>query len=158
MLSYNERLNLVIDAQDHLRTAIDLIQQAVEDTPLEARADAYVIGHLKSWMDSLYNQPANLEEIANELEALGLDETGPQQPDDLGAVQVTIKVGSHGVSVRNVMGGFLHSEVYGECPAFNVAGVIGRCQREGWFITGFVFDFDPLSASECLDLAALAGL
>ena len=43
-----ERINLIQEAEQKIVEAIDLIKEAVADTPEEAGCDAYILGHLKT--------------------------------------------------------------------------------------------------------------
>jgi hypothetical protein len=45
-----DRINDLVDAREHLESAIDLIRVAVRGTSEENRADAYIIPHLQSWL------------------------------------------------------------------------------------------------------------
>lgn len=46
-----ERIELLEQAQEKLREAIDLIREAVADTNQESSAEAYIIGHLENWAE-----------------------------------------------------------------------------------------------------------
>ncbi len=51
-LSTQERIIKLEDAQEHIQSAITLIEQALKNTQHETHANAYIIGHLKNWIDS----------------------------------------------------------------------------------------------------------
>ncbi len=67
MLDKHERIEMLRDAQKLLYDVTQLIADAVDDTPLERSADAYIIPHLQSWIEDPY-QSANLEELIQALE------------------------------------------------------------------------------------------
>jgi hypothetical protein len=46
-----ERIDMLNEAQRKLAEAIELIGCAVQGTEYEASADAYILGHLRAWMD-----------------------------------------------------------------------------------------------------------
>jgi hypothetical protein len=48
----HERVDLLIEAQEKLSQAISLIEEGLKGTPHERHADAYIIGHLRSWIDA----------------------------------------------------------------------------------------------------------
>jgi hypothetical protein len=68
ILTTGERIDLLLDAQRNLETAIQQISDAVKDTCVEDRAEAYTLPHLQGWASDLTNQPGNLDELMNELE------------------------------------------------------------------------------------------
>ena len=47
-----ERIELLVEAQDKLSQAINLIEEGLRGTSHENHADAYIIGHLRSWIDA----------------------------------------------------------------------------------------------------------
>lgn len=47
-----DRIDLLIEAQDKLSQAISLIEEGLKGTSYERHADAYIIGHLRSWIDA----------------------------------------------------------------------------------------------------------
>jgi len=51
-MNKNERLYLLDDAQCKLSEAIELIETALKGTKYEAHARAYILGHLKNWIDA----------------------------------------------------------------------------------------------------------
>ena len=71
-----ERIELLEDAREHLQQALDLIRQAVDDTPVEDYARAYIIPTLvmaaNSEHEYLGSQPANIDELIRAFE--GADE------------------------------------------------------------------------------------
>jgi len=71
-----ERIELLEDAREHLQQALDLIRQAVDDTPVEDYARAYIIPTLvmaaRSEHEYLGSQPANIDELIRAFE--GADE------------------------------------------------------------------------------------
>lgn len=62
-----ERIDMLREAQKLLYDVAQLIEDAVDGTPVEHRAHAYIIPHLQSWIEDPY-QTANLEELIAELE------------------------------------------------------------------------------------------
>ena len=48
----HERVDLLMEAQDKLSQAISLIEEGLKGTSHERHADAYIIGHLRSWIDA----------------------------------------------------------------------------------------------------------
>ena len=62
-----ERIELLEDAREHLQQALDLIREAVDDTPVEDYARAYIIPTLvmaaRSEHEYLGSQPANIDEL-----------------------------------------------------------------------------------------------
>jgi len=71
-----ERIELLEDAREHLQQALDLIREAVDDTPVEDYARAYIIPTLvmaaHSEHEYLGSQPANIDELIRAFE--GADE------------------------------------------------------------------------------------
>ena len=71
-----ERIELLEDAREHLQQALDLIREAVDDTPVEDYARAYIIPTLvmaaRSEHEYLGSQPANIDELIRAFE--GADE------------------------------------------------------------------------------------
>ena len=51
-MNKQDRIDLLDEAQCKLAEAIELIETALRGTEHEAHAQAYIIGHLGSWMDS----------------------------------------------------------------------------------------------------------
>lgn len=47
-----ERIKLLEEAQAKLEEAIGLIDKALRGTTHQRHADAYLLGHLRNWMDS----------------------------------------------------------------------------------------------------------
>jgi hypothetical protein len=68
ILTTGERIDLLLDAQRNLETAIQQIRDAIKGTCVEDRAQAYTLPHLAGWASDLTNQPGNLDELMNELE------------------------------------------------------------------------------------------
>lgn len=54
MLNSNDRLDALEQARDHLFEAMELIEAAVAGTPLADEADAYILAHLRDWVESEY--------------------------------------------------------------------------------------------------------
>jgi hypothetical protein len=46
-----ERIELLIEAQQKLSETVALIEEALKGTSHERHADAYIIGHLNNWID-----------------------------------------------------------------------------------------------------------
>lgn len=46
-----ERIELLIEAQQKLSETVALIEEALKGTTHERHADAYIIGHLNNWID-----------------------------------------------------------------------------------------------------------
>ena len=69
----DDRLEMLDEAREHLETAIDLISQAVRGTSEDARANAYIIPHLQSWIDSKYEQ-ITIDSMVNTFSHEGNDE------------------------------------------------------------------------------------
>ncbi len=51
-MTTQERKDTLHEAMDQLNQAIDNIQCALRGTSHERQADAYILGHLRSWIDS----------------------------------------------------------------------------------------------------------
>ena len=70
-----ERIELLEDAREHLQQALDLIREAVDDTPVEDYARAYIIPTLvmaaNSEHEYLGSQPANIDELIRAFEGAG---------------------------------------------------------------------------------------
>jgi len=68
----HERIEMLEDAREHLQQALDLIRQAVDDTPIEDFARAYIIPTLvmaaRSEHEYLGSQPANIDELIRAFE------------------------------------------------------------------------------------------
>ena len=47
-----ERIELLTEAQQKLNECIDLIKTALKGTSDERYADAYILGHLRNWVDA----------------------------------------------------------------------------------------------------------
>ena len=50
-LTAEERIEMLEDAKDKLWTAIELIQEALYETEHQRHAEAYIIPHLKGWIE-----------------------------------------------------------------------------------------------------------
>jgi hypothetical protein len=46
-----KKIDNLNEASEKIAEAIDLISEAVQDTPMERSANAYIIAHLSNWMD-----------------------------------------------------------------------------------------------------------
>lgn len=66
---YNDRIEDLEEARQHLEEAIALITTATRGTDEEIRANAYIIPHLQSWLSKEY------ESIDNLIAALEKEET-----------------------------------------------------------------------------------
>jgi hypothetical protein len=51
-MNLEERKELLMEAQEQLNLAIDNIKTALRGTGHEHYADAYILGHLRSWIDA----------------------------------------------------------------------------------------------------------
>jgi hypothetical protein len=51
-MDLRDRKQALHEAMDQLDSAIDNIRVALRGTSLEGHANAYIIGHLRSWVDS----------------------------------------------------------------------------------------------------------
>lgn len=51
-MTKEDRIEMLIDAQEHLFSAIKMIEDALQGTEQEAHADAYIIAHLNNWINS----------------------------------------------------------------------------------------------------------
>lgn len=51
-MTKRDRIELLIEAQNHLADAIELIADALQGTEHEAHADAYILTHLQNWIHS----------------------------------------------------------------------------------------------------------
>jgi hypothetical protein len=51
-MTTQERKDTLHEAMDQLNQAIDNIQYALRGTSHERHADAYILGHLRNWIDS----------------------------------------------------------------------------------------------------------
>lgn len=67
MLTKDERIDLLRDAQKMLYDAAQMIEDAVDGTPVEHRAHAYTVPHLQMWIEDPY-QSGNIEELIDALE------------------------------------------------------------------------------------------
>ena len=68
-----ERINLLVEAQDKLSQAISLIEEGLRGTSHERHADAYIIGHLRSWIDA-YGYDMGIQQYIDRLEKEGEEE------------------------------------------------------------------------------------
>lgn len=50
-MATEERIKLLIEAQQKLSETVALIEEALKGTSHERHADAYIIGHLNNWID-----------------------------------------------------------------------------------------------------------
>ncbi len=62
-----ERINLLVEAQDKLSQAISLIEEGLRGTSHERHADAYIVGHLRSWIDA-YGYDMGIQQYIDRLE------------------------------------------------------------------------------------------
>lgn len=51
-MTRQERITLLVEAQEELEEVINKIKQAVEGTSTEQHTNAYLISHLDSWRDT----------------------------------------------------------------------------------------------------------
>jgi hypothetical protein len=51
-MDLRDRKQVLYEAMDQLDSAIDNIRVALRGTSFEGHANAYIIGHLRSWIDS----------------------------------------------------------------------------------------------------------
>lgn len=72
-MDQQERIDMLREAQKLLYDVAQMIEDAVDGTPVEHRANAYIIPHLQSWIEDPY-QSANIEELINDLESPEDDE------------------------------------------------------------------------------------
>lgn len=54
-MNKRDRIEALHDAERQLNLAIDNIKVALRGTSHEGYADAYIVGHLTSWLDSDFN-------------------------------------------------------------------------------------------------------
>ncbi|MBN1966560.1 MAG: hypothetical protein JW910_18050 [Anaerolineae bacterium] len=69
--TFEERDELLLDAREHLETAIELIRQAVSGTEVAVRANAYILPHLERWIGDEYT---SIEALRNDLMGRGDEE------------------------------------------------------------------------------------
>ena len=62
-----ERINLLVEAQENLSRAISLIEEGLRGTSHERHADAYIIGHLRSWIDA-YGYDMGIQQYIDRLD------------------------------------------------------------------------------------------
>jgi hypothetical protein len=62
-----ERIELLVEAQDKLSQAINLIEEGLRGTSHERHADAYIIGHLRSWIDA-YGYDMGIQQYIDRLD------------------------------------------------------------------------------------------
>ena len=63
-----ERIELLREAQEQLNQSIELIRVALRGTNQETHANAYILGHLKNWVDASGNYNMGIEQYIEELE------------------------------------------------------------------------------------------
>ena len=66
-MTTEERIELLVEAQDKLSQAISLIEEGLRGTSHERHADAYIIGHLRSWIDA-YGYDMGIQQYIDRLE------------------------------------------------------------------------------------------
>lgn len=71
-----ERINLLVEAQENLSRAISLIEEGLKGTSYERHADAYIIGHLHSWIDA-YGYDMGIQQYIDRL-----DEENEEEDED----------------------------------------------------------------------------
>ena len=64
-LTTQERIELLQEAAKSLDNVLYLISEAVKDTPLENRAECYILPHLKDWMS---NHSCSIDNLILEME------------------------------------------------------------------------------------------
>jgi hypothetical protein len=149
ILTTGDRIDLLLDAQRNLETAIQQIRDAVKDTCVEDRAEAYILPHLAGWASDLTNQPGNLDELMNELE--------DNAAHTVEAVVITIAILS--VQLRDARDftsrGYYGAHLY---PAQMVDKAIVQARANGWQIRDIQDPDGILSAFELNWLKGRAGV
>ena len=72
-MTKEERIELLVEAQDKLSQAISLIKEGLRGTSHAAHADAYIIGHLRNWVDA-YGYDMGIQQYIDRLEKEGDEE------------------------------------------------------------------------------------
>jgi hypothetical protein len=62
-----DRIDLLVEAQDKLSQAISLIEEGLRGTSHARHADAYIIGHLRSWIDA-YGYDMGIQQYIDRLD------------------------------------------------------------------------------------------
>jgi hypothetical protein len=75
-----DRIALLEEAQGLLKEALDLIRQAVRDTPIENSAESYLIPHLAMRIDDHHEYLGREQSVAELIAALRED--GADDEDD----------------------------------------------------------------------------
>ena len=68
---YQERIDLLMEAQDGLRNVITLIKKALMGTSQSSYANAYIIKHLENWVDSEGRYDMGIQQFIDRLEEEG---------------------------------------------------------------------------------------
>jgi hypothetical protein len=148
-LTTGERIDLLLDAQRNLETAIHQIRDAVTSTCVEDRAGAYILPHLEGWASDLTNQPGNLDELMNELE--------DDAAHTVEAVYITLSLLS--VQLRDARDftsrGYYAAHIY---PAQMVDKAIVQAKQRNWRIRDIQDPDGILSAFELNWLKGRAGV
>jgi hypothetical protein len=149
ILTTGERIDLLLDAQRNLETAIQQIRDAVKNTCVENRAEAYTLPHLEGWASDLTNQPGNLDELMNELE--------DHAANTVEAVYITLSILS--VQLRDARDyasrGYYGAHVY---PAQMADKAIVMAKQCGWQIRDIQDPDGILSTFELNWLKGRAGV
>jgi hypothetical protein len=66
-LTAQERIDLLQEAAIYMDTVLELISAAVKDTPLENRAECYILPHLRDWMSV---ESCSITNLIEEMESL----------------------------------------------------------------------------------------
>ena len=69
----HERIKLLVEAQERLNESIDLIKIALQGTSYERQADAYILGHLRNWVDA-FGYDVGIQQYINNIEDEDEDE------------------------------------------------------------------------------------
>ncbi len=73
-----DRIDLLDEAKDELQSAIQKIRDAVRGTSLEGHANAYIIGHLRSWLDAAGTYNMGIQQYIDRMH----DEDDEEENDD----------------------------------------------------------------------------
>jgi hypothetical protein len=66
-----ERIELLTEAQEKLEEAIALVEQGLMGTSHQRHAEAYILGHLRNWVDSSNRFDMGIQQYIDKLQEEG---------------------------------------------------------------------------------------
>lgn len=73
-MSAEERIELLQEAQEKLNEVIGLVQEGLKGTSHERHAEAYLLGHLRNWLDSGNRFDMGIQQYIDKIEEEGDEE------------------------------------------------------------------------------------